>query len=119
MAADALPEFLLAMSMQYAQLGLMVISTPKVAIAKAETAKPGESKNVTAYTPQAAKRNPAAAGTRLDHGLKRERYKRSTKNPETQLAVAPDNSGTIEYFAAWPVSMNSAAPDRETSTRYK
>ena len=54
MAADALPEFLLAMSMQYAQLGLMVISTPKVAIAKAEIAKPGESKNVTARTPQAA-----------------------------------------------------------------
>jgi len=80
----------------------MVISTPKVAIAKAEIAKPGESKNVTADTPEAAKTNPAAAGTRLEHGLKLERYNGSTRNPETQLAVAPDNSGTIEYFAAWP-----------------
>src|SRR5262245_61553598 len=89
------PERLPPMSMQNAQLGLMVISAPKAAAAKQAVAKATSGANGMAATPAAASRKPIIAGSRRDHARYLDRYIRSTTMPVTHCDVAPTSRGII------------------------
>ena len=71
-AAETLPEFFPAMSVQNAQLGLMVISAPNAAATNPITATSGESAPVTTISPAADSVKPAIAGSARDQLRNRE-----------------------------------------------